>query len=108
MTSSINTSHQYITNKSNAKQSIHVMTYHDENEDDDDDDDSSIMSLDIGSGDIGVLQDMTGATSALNGKIVKVKHESSNRKGQWLVQLYKTRETLVVDSENLLMALLHE
>jgi len=85
----------------------HDQTTHKMDDDDDyDDDDTSVMSLEIASGDIGVLQDMTTAPE-LNGKIVKVKHESSNREGQWLVQLHETGKKLVVDSENLFTAAFH-
>lgn len=72
--------------------------------DDQNDDDSSVMSLEMGCGDIVVLQDMI--SPELNGKIAKVKHES-DREGQWLVQLHETGKKLVVDSENLFMAALH-
>ncbi|KAL3936331.1 MAG: hypothetical protein SGBAC_008328 [Bacillariaceae sp.] len=100
--------------ESDSKQSLHLMSdsdvhsnANDSNDSNDanvDHDDSSIMSLEMGCGDIVVLQDMI--SPELNGKVARVKHES-DREGQWLVQLHETGKKLVVDSENLFMAAFH-
>lgn len=72
----------------------------DDNDDDNDDDDAtSVMTVEIVAGDSMTLQNLT-ATPDLNGKVVKIKRESS-KEGRWLVQVTSSGEMMIVDAKNL-------
>lgn len=93
--------------------------YQNDKYDEDDEDDTSVMSVAIAVGDIMILQGMTRTTTTttmsqlsstnidrdLNGQIVKVKGQTEDDNG-WLVQLHQSGTTLVVQEENLTMAVM--
>jgi hypothetical protein len=66
----------------------------------DDCDPTSVVTL-IAAGDMMTLQDLT-VTPELNGKLVKVKREST-KEGRWLVEVQGSGEKMIVDCKNLLM-----
>ncbi|CAJ1968365.1 unnamed protein product [Cylindrotheca closterium] len=69
-------------------------------EEEDDDDDTSAMTLEIAAGDTLVLHYGTNDKDGLNGKMVKIKRESS-KKGRWLVQVQDTGKMMIVDEAHL-------
>ncbi|KAL3936333.1 MAG: hypothetical protein SGBAC_008330 [Bacillariaceae sp.] len=75
------------------------ISQNEDEENDDGDDNTSAMTLEIAAGDRLVLHGMD-KDPELNGKMVKVKRESS-KKGRWLVQVQETGKMMIVDEANL-------
>eukprot|EP00980_Cylindrotheca_fusiformis_P021765 scaffold8595_cov134-Cylindrotheca_fusiformis.AAC.1 len=80
---------------------VEIEVYQPRPYDGDQSDATSVMTVEIVPGDIVTLQNMT-ATPELNGKLVKIKRQST-KEGRWLVEVGSTGEKMIADEKNLKM-----